>query len=138
MPCQYLEFGGRKVSGLPHEAMPSEMAKQGDGTTILSLAVRMRAPATVIQCLVEAETSQLSVVHKMRGSILQDGLGQGLLKTVKYLLQAVKEHGFDKILSETDDLGRTALHCLVLHAMRANHCPGTTGPFSVNWFCHTP
>jgi hypothetical protein len=109
-----------------HEARPSEAAKQGDGTTVLSLAVRMGAPTSVIQSLVDADPSQLGVVHKMRGTILHDVLGQGSLKTLKYLLLATKQRAPEKLLSHTDDLGRTALHCLVLHAMRALHCSGTT------------
>ena len=110
----------------PHEAIPSEAAKEGESATVLSLAVRMGAPLTVIQSLVDAVPSQVAVVHRIRGSVLHDALGHGTFKTFTYILLAVKQHASEELLCYTDDLGRTALHCLILHAMRAFHCPGTT------------
>jgi hypothetical protein len=110
----------------PHEARPSESAKLGDGSTVLSLAVRTGAPLTVIQALVDAVPSQVAVVHRIRGTVLHDVLGQGALVTFRFLLLAVVEHASKELLCNTDDLGRTALHCLILHAMRALQCQGTT------------
>jgi hypothetical protein len=87
----------------------------------------MGAPLTVIQSIVDADASQLSVTNRVRGTVLHEVLGQGVsLMTTKYLLQACKDNSYGGILAKTDELGRTILHCIVLHAIKALHCPGTT------------
>lgn len=110
----------------PREALPNESCKAGDGTTVLAIAIRGGAPLTVIQSIVEANPSQLSVVHRRRGSIMHESLGQGAsLKVIRYFLKAARDHSAIEVFSMKDELGRTVLHCLVLHAINAIGCPGT-------------
>ena len=54
--------------------MPNDLCLRGEGTTALSLAVRMGAPLSVVHVLVETNIHQLGITHRLRGSILHDAL----------------------------------------------------------------
>ena len=109
----------------PSEAVPSDLALCRHGETALSMAVRTGAPRDTIQLLLEASFQQINVIHRIRGSVLLDALRHRASDEVlDYLLRAVIHQGqadenggkasfHSDILSETDDLGRTALHCMV-------------------------
>lgn len=109
----------------PGEATPSASARCGHGDTALSMAVRSGAPRDTIQFLLDASFQQIGVVHRIRGTVLLDALRHRVSDEVlDYLLRAVirqsqaddrggTESLHDDILSEKDDLGRTALHCMV-------------------------
>jgi hypothetical protein len=120
----------------PFEARPSDLALQGEGTTALGIAVRSGAPRETIEAVAEASIGQVGIVNKMRGNILIEALRHRASDEVlDYLLKAIVEYqstcpNHQDILGTTDDLGRTALHCIVENIKQALK-RGQRNPF--NW-----
>lgn len=108
----------RRSESHPFEATPSELALRGEGTTALSLAVRLRAPRATLQALVKSCIEQVGVVQR-RGSILIEAIRHRASDDVlAFLLKAVIHHQSTTnnridVLGARDDLGRTALHYMV-------------------------
>lgn len=58
----------------PSEAAPTEACWRGEGSTALSMAVRMGAPQSVINALLSANIQQIYATNRLRGSILHEAL----------------------------------------------------------------
>lgn len=124
-----------RLLSFPNEAK----AVRGDGTTALSVAIRGGAPFLVIEALVHTNPSQLSAMHKTRGTVLHEAVRHACpLKTVRFLLETmvVGRHNNNKtrsssslsraLLGRQDDMGRTVLHYVVLRALQNGDCSGSS------------
>ena len=77
----------------PFEATPNEVCLRGEGSTVLSLAVRLGAPRDVLQSLLAANLHQIGITHRLRGSILHDALKHGVSSDVfSYLLEQLIDY----------------------------------------------
>lgn len=111
----------------PAEAIPTDSAVRGEGSTVLSIAVRSRAPIHVVQQLLDANFHQIGVAHVVRGSVLHEALKHRADDVVlSYLVRAAieydhrtKTHKPVCLLGHKDELGRTALHYMVDRIVRS-------------------
>jgi hypothetical protein len=111
----------------PREAMPTDSAARGEGSTALAVAVRSRAPIHVIHYLLNANFHQIGVAHIVRGNVLHEALKHRADDAVlNCLVQAAIEYDrtmvIDKtacLLGHSDELGRTALHYMVDRIVRS-------------------
>ena len=110
----------------PAEAIPTASAVRGEGSTVLSVAVRLKAPIQVIQKLLAANFHQIGVKHVARGSVLHEALKHRADDDVlDCLVRAAIEydsqlagHETSCLLNHKDELGRTALHYMVDRIVR--------------------
>jgi hypothetical protein len=72
----------------PREATPNEICLRREGSTVLSLAVRLGAPCHTVSSLLDANVHQIGITHRLRGSIVHDALKHGVSSEVFcFLLQ---------------------------------------------------
>eukprot|EP00980_Cylindrotheca_fusiformis_P011826 scaffold2816_cov121-Cylindrotheca_fusiformis.AAC.42 len=108
-----------RVRSHPRETIPADVAARGEGTTALAMAVRLGAPLIIVQQLLDANLSQISINHMVRGTVLHEAFKHRandatleclVQATIAYSRQNPKE---SPILARQDELGRTCLHYLV-------------------------
>jgi hypothetical protein len=109
--------------------MAREAAIRGEGSTALSMAVRLGAPFQIIEQLVFADIHQIGVTHVVRGTVLHEAFKHRTNDdTLDFLIKAVIDYDSKLIpckkrtpnmLSYKDELGRTALHYMVDRIVRS-------------------
>lgn len=112
----------------PAEATVTEAARNGTGTTALSIALRSNASLSLLQEILEADVSQIAVKHFIRGTILHESFRHQVDDDILEFLveQAIRyendtlKSGFDFEKTEInglfeikDELGRTPLHHMI-------------------------
>ncbi|KAG7369752.1 ankyrin repeat domain protein [Nitzschia inconspicua] len=112
----------------PSEAQVTDAARQGHGTTALSIAIRSNASLLLVQEILQADTSQIAVTHSFRGTILHEAFRYRVNDDIlEYLIhEAIRfENGkksassdlstskVTNLFDKKDELGRTPLHYMV-------------------------
>ena len=112
----------------PVEAIPTESALRGEGTTALSICLRNGSPLIVIEYLLKVSFSQIGVRHIVRGTVLHEAVKHRANDECLYcLVQASivydqrnknKNLAIPSLLGYKDELGRTPLHYMIERIVR--------------------
>lgn len=112
-----------RIESNPKEALPTESALRGEGTTALSIAVRLGAPLHIIKSLLKVSFTQIGVVHLQRRTVLHEAMKHRASDAVLgCLVQAsiAYDERNNKLMNETpsllcrkDECGRTPLHYMI-------------------------
>ena len=127
--CRAKNWGAasQRATMHPLEAMPTSSAVRGETSTALAVAIRSRAPIQVVQGLINANFHQIQICHLIRGSIVHEALKHQaddeqlecvVRAAVDYEVQLGKK-GTGILMSQKDELGRTALHYMIDRIVRS-------------------
>lgn len=115
----------------PREARVTDAARQGNGTTALSVALRSNASLSLIREILRADVSQIAVTHSIRGTILHEAFKHRVNDDIlKFLIDEVIQYESDRrntvkvgntinMFEKKDELGRTPLHYMTSRISRA-------------------
>ena len=82
-----------RLKSHPAEAIPTDAALRGQGSTVLAAAVRYGADLTVIKALLDVSVHQMGVIHRTRGSVLHEAcLYRAPIEVLSHLIRVTSDY----------------------------------------------